>query len=452
MSGIGGVTPGRQTSGLEPDSGISQADAASARPPQNPLAEAARVFVGAFLNDLRANGLERTLKDAMQLVRTGLEQAQREMGAVRRPLAGITSEPGQVSTTENRDAKGRLTDKSSTRTVTREADGRTMGYQTTSSDVYDRTGTASQSLADGRGAFERSGSTAQRHDRGVSLTSRPSDGKSAGEVGDAAHGSVGGGRPIWTRDGRVSADAALYGTEGRTGAAGRYGSVEADYTVRAGEVRAEAGGVVSITSRGAHARGDARVELNILDARGHVGYETPTATVAGVPFGGRVDANVRANVSAEAHATGELIVDPLGGRVYAGGDVGASAVAKIEGDVTGAVQYTDANGERRSIGSIAATGYGSVGAEAAAHARIGFDRGKLSFDLGAGAAWGFGAGGGVSGEVDLRELGRAGLQAADKLTGGALSDVREAISAASGGSGGGALLGAARSVLTSWID
>src|SRR5438132_14262548 len=116
--------------------------------------------------------------------------------------------------------------------------------------------------------------------------------------------------------------------------------------------------------------------------------------------------------------------------------MGASAVAKIGGSATAAAQFTDAHGARRTIASVTGDAYASAGAEATAHAHVGFEHGRLSFDAGAGLAWGFGAGYGVRGSVDLDAAKAAALEGLDGLTGGAvtrvesdLADARSAVTA-----------------------
>jgi uncharacterized membrane protein (Fun14 family) len=180
--------------------------------------------------------------------------------------------------------------------------------------------------------------------------------------------------------------------------------------VTAGQLHAQAGAEAKVTLHGADATASASATATALDATATVNYTTPGLTLAGVPVNGAVDATVHANVSAEAHASGEVAIEPAEGRLYAGGDVGASAVAKIEGSATAAAQFTDDAGQKETLGSVTGSAYASAGAEAEAHAHVGYDDGTVSFDVGAGAALGLGAGYDVKGSFDVHAAEDAGKQ------------------------------------------
>lgn len=338
-----------------------------------------------------------------------------------------TSADGKTKTTtdasEKKDDKGRVTSRESNKTVETDDGKRQTRTETKSKDTYTRESKSSSGVKDGKAAAEKSASYAEQHDRSYSKTSQPTGGKSATDIADDAKKNVLGGKELYKKEGKVSADATAYQKSGSAEVSGKAGTVKADYDVKLAQAHAEASGSATVTSRGAVVQGEAKAEVNLIDAKGHVGYESPKAG----PFSGKVDADVRAHVGAEAHAKGELVVDPLHGRVAVGGEVGASAVAKIEGSVKAQPQYTDSKGETHSLGSITASGYASAGAEAQAHAHIGFDKGKISFDLGAGAALGLGLGGGVKGEIDLNEVKNAAVDMADKATGGAITAAKTAV-------------------------
>jgi hypothetical protein len=472
---VGGIGAGQRDEGL---AAAAQGPEQAATPPAAPAGEpprpeapppSAQAILGALLHDLAGGGLAHALQQALdraaaagaapsvqaeaqkiaeagrqlatsadqagQAIQQTFEQIKRNFAELQRQGQALREEarqvlhggPGTTSTesrSEARDEHGRLVSRESRRTSELTTDRGTTTYEAVSTDRYDRRSVDERTWEHGKGTYDRGASYAERHDRSVSLRSTPAGGESADRIGDASREAVLGGRELYKGEGRAEADATYGRSQGAGQVAGRYGTLEGDYDVRVLQAHAEASGGVTVTDRGLVARGEARVGVNLIDARGHVGYETPAGTVAGVPFNGRVDANVHAQVGAEAHARGELVVDPLHGRVYAGGDVGASAVARIEGDATASVQFTGNDGRRHSIGSVGVTGYASAGAEAAAHAHIGFDRGKVSFDLGAGLAWGLGAGASVHGEIDLNEVKNAALDGLDNLTGGAVSEAR----------------------------
>jgi hypothetical protein len=378
---------------------------------------------------------------------------------VRAAVGAAEGAPPHTSTAT--DAAGRVTSRDETRRGEVDDGAGSTVVTTTARDEYQRDSQAQQSWDPSHGgSFQRSESYAEQHARGVSATHEAPDGETADAAGAAARTHVSSGKTLLDKNAQATAEVAAWQSRGRAETTGPGGTGEADYDAKALEAHAAASAGVTATTHGVDARADAHAGVAIVDATGHASYTTPPATVEGVPFDGRVDATVHATASAEAHANGDVVVDPLGGRAYAGGDVGASAVAKIDGSVTGAAQFRDADGNERSIASVTGDAYASAGAEAQAHAHFGFDRGQVSFDLGAGAAWGYGAGYGVRGQVDLDAAKDAALEGIDHATGGEVTRVEQDLAAAKSAvtaaaaavPGGSSLLGAAKSAIGSWFS
>ncbi|MFT3712891.1 MAG: hypothetical protein QM817_35010 [Archangium sp.] len=182
---------------------------------------------------------------------------------------------------------------------------------------------------------------------------------------------------------------------------GKYGS--ADYHARAtAEASASVDAQGKIDANGLDAtvtlRAGAKVEV---DATGHA--QTQSVTLGGVEMHAAADAHVRASAEVSAEATGTVKITRNPPTAVARGTAGASAVAKIEGEIT------------LSAGPFAVTGsaYGSAGAEARATGVIGYEDGKLKIGGSVGAALGLGGGAGVTVEVDVAQIGEAAKGLAD---------------------------------------
>ena len=205
--------------------------------------------------------------------------------------------------------------------------------------------------------------------------------------------------PEWSGsfDETASANASVE-TSGQV--SGKYG--EASYDAQA-SIEAIAG-----------VKGQARLDMNGLDASINAkvgvtaeasvhGKASTTVSLGGVPVDASVEGTAKASatISAEAVGTAKITRDPPTAVIE--GEVGASAVVKVEGDV------------KASAGpfSVTASGYASAGAEATAKGGIGFKDGKLSIHGSAGAALGLGVGGSVDVEVDVNQLGDMAKKAAD---------------------------------------
>ena len=260
-------------------------------------------------------------------------------------------------------------------------------------------------------ASKTTGTYLDRREVGVDLASTPEGGDDAATVGSKAVDAASGGKVFLDKGTSVAADKTFWHKDQSVTKQGKGGEVTAGYGVDAGKLHAGAGASAKVTLHGAVAQASADVEATAVEATANVSYTTPGLTLSGVPLNGQVDATVHAVVGAEAHANGTLAIEPAEGRLFAGGEVGASAVAKIEGSATAAIQFTNADGNKESIGGITGSAYASAGAEAQAHARFGYDNGRISFDVGAGAALGLGAGYELKGDFDVHAAEHAGLQA-----------------------------------------
>lgn len=182
---------------------------------------------------------------------------------------------------------------------------------------------------------------------------------------------------------------------------GRFG--EASYDARAkAEAYASVDAQGRLDSNGLTAQVNARVGATI-EAEITAEARTKTVTVLGTPVDASVQAHGRAVAEAVAEATGTVAITRNPPTAIAKGTVGASAVAKAEGEI------------RLSAGpfSVVANGYVSAGAEAKATGILGYEDGKLKIGGSIGAALGVGAGGGVTVEVDVRQIGQMAKNAAD---------------------------------------
>lgn len=213
----------------------------------------------------------------------------------------------------------------------------------------------------------------------------------------ASHGEVGIGVNGITAQGFTDNRAGLY-AEGSISHTLEDGSQVSGQAGAALEAFATAQGLASIDSNGVVATGGARIGVQAeVSAQGR--YNTANVTIGGVEMNAGVEARGRLAAEATAHANGQVAFTRHPPRAVVQGEAGASAVLKAEGDV------------KLSAGPFAvrASGYGSVGAEARAHAGIGYDDGKLSLNFGAGAALGVGLGGSVNLEVDVKQIGQAAV-------------------------------------------
>jgi hypothetical protein len=129
--------------------------------------------------------------------------------------------------------------------------------------------------------------------------------------------------------------------------------------------------------------------------------ESKPLTVLGTPLTAGVEGNAKVSAELSAQANGKAAFTRKPPTAIVEGKVGASAVAKAEADV------------KVSAGPFAVKGsvYGSAGAEATASGVIGFDDGKLKIGGSLGAAVGLGAGGSVNVEVDVKQIGQMGAHA-----------------------------------------
>lgn len=203
-------------------------------------------------------------------------------------------------------------------------------------------------------------------------------------------------RADFTREARAGVYAQSQG-----GVEGRFGT--ASYAARAhAEAVARIDARGKIDANGLDATVNARVGVSVeAEVRGQA--RTQAIRFGGVDLYAGVEGRARAVAEASAEATGTVRVTRNPPTAIAQGTAGASAVAKVEGDI------------RASAGpfSVVATGYASAGAEARASGIIGFEDGKLKIGGSVGAALGVGLGGGVTVEVDVKQIGDMAHKAAD---------------------------------------
>ncbi len=196
--------------------------------------------------------------------------------------------------------------------------------------------------------------------------------------------------------------------EGSWGADGVNASYKREY--QAGFYAESKGDHHNTSFKAEHRRGvegKAKVDTNGVDASGSakisVGAEVSGTLKAEHSFGKYgdsepkvgVEGTVKASATASAEASGKVKITRNPPTAIAEGTIGASAVAKIEGEVKGTAGPF----------SVKANVYGSAGAEAKATGSIGFEDGKLKLSGSLGAAVGLGAGGGATVEVDVKMIG-----------------------------------------------
>lgn len=223
----------------------------------------------------------------------------------------------------------------------------------------------------------------------------------------------------------------LTGTFNRTAEAGVYAESSGRTSGRFGEAsydaRAKAEAKATVDARG-------RLDLNGLDAslNAKVGAAVEvevsgSARTKGLQVGdtelyAEIGGRAKASAEASAEATGTVQITRNPPTAIAKGTLGASAVAKVEGEI------------RASAGpfTIVGSAYASAGAEARATGLIGFEDGKLKIGGSAGAALGVGAGGAVTVEVDVAQIGELAKAAADVNHDGKLDlgDAKVAVDAA----------------------
>jgi hypothetical protein len=187
-----------------------------------------------------------------------------------------------------------------------------------------------------------------------------------------------------------------------------HGAVEGKYGSASYDARAKAEAVASIDAKGS-------IDANGLDATvtARVGVsveaeitgraQTKSAQIGGVDVNAAVEGHAKASAEAVAEATGTVKVTRHPPTAIVRGTAGASAVAKIEGDIVASAGPF----------SIHASAYASAGAEARASGLIGFEDGKLKLGGSLGAALGVGAGADVEVEIDVGQIAEMAKGAAD---------------------------------------
>ncbi len=204
---------------------------------------------------------------------------------------------------------------------------------------------------------------------------------------------------------------ALTGQYSREALAGAYLQKSGSVTGKNGsaaydaELKAEA-----LARVDAHARLDSNGVKATVNARANVSVEvnvsgsasTRKVTIAGVQTDAGIAATGRAvaELNAEATATAQITRHPP--TAILEGKAGASAVAKVEGDIQAHVGPF----------SVRGSAYASAGAEATASGILGYRDGKLQIGGSAGAAFGLGAGGNAVVEVDVKQIKDAAVHVA----------------------------------------
>ncbi len=196
----------------------------------------------------------------------------------------------------------------------------------------------------------------------------------------------------------------------KTGAVtGKHGSAAYQAELKAeAAARFDANGRLDKNGLVATAGGKANVSV---EANVHGVAKTKPVTILGVTTDAGIEATARAvaELNAEASAKAQITRHPP--TAILEGKAGASAVAKIEGDIEAHVGPF----------SVRGAAYGSAGAEATASGIVGYQDGKFTLGGSAGAAFGLGAGGNATVQVDVAMIGQAAKNAADRNHDGKIS-------------------------------
>jgi hypothetical protein len=161
------------------------------------------------------------------------------------------------------------------------------------------------------------------------------------------------------------------------------------------EVAARAKGSGTINTNGVDASGNAKIggttELSLTGRA-----QSSSVNIGGVDMNAAVDASLKGSATLGAEVNGKFKATRSPPEFVAEGSMGGSAVLKAEGEGS------------FSAGPFSVKGniYGSLGAEGKLGGSIGFENGKLKLSANMGAALGIGAGGGMSMEVDVAQIGQ----------------------------------------------
>jgi hypothetical protein len=172
-----------------------------------------------------------------------------------------------------------------------------------------------------------------------------------------------------------------------------------------------------VKREGTNAQGDATLNTNGLNAtvngRYGVQYEagvtgraqTASVNVAGVDMNASITGTAKVSGTLGADGTGTVQVTRNPPTAILEGRGGVSAVVKAEGETT------------ISAGpfSVKANGYVSYGGELTGGGTIGYKDGKVTLGANFGAALGLGAGGGVTMQVDVAQIGQMAKNTAVRL-------------------------------------
>ena len=250
-------------------------------------------------------------------------------------------------------------------------------------------------------------------------------------LASGAHGSVVAQAGVEGRQSlRVGADG-VQADFNRTARAGVYarseGQAEGRYGSASYAATGKAEAIASVDARGrldgngldavAEARVGASVEVEVSASA-----RTRALRVGNTELSAGVDGRARAVAEAKAEAVGRARITRHPPAAILEGRAGASAVAKVEGDI------------RASAGpfSVRVDGHLSAGAEATATGVVGYENGKLRLGGSAAAALGVGGGVGATVELDVAQAKQMARDAADLNRDGRL-DWRDGVAAAVGG-------------------
>jgi hypothetical protein len=145
-----------------------------------------------------------------------------------------------------------------------------------------------------------------------------------------------------------------------------------------------------------------------IGLRGEYGlkYKSPEGTVAGVRLRNDTEVKVSGFVGAELKGDVGLKVAPLQGQLVASAGGEAFIGAKVSGDASTSLSRM-VNGKKVELASVKGTAEGWAGAGLSGSAKLGFDKGKISYKLEGGVALGLGGKLGLSGELDVYETAKA---------------------------------------------
>jgi hypothetical protein len=220
-----------------------------------------------------------------------------------------------------------------------------------------------------------------------------------------------------------------YGVEGKTLAEGGIGLVagEIDKSAQGGWGSASVSGNTALGARGrVFGDFDLQARRAYIGAEGeaglhatyNAGYSSPRTNIAGQEVG--LDAGVTADVFAGVSGRGKIDLSLQGNvpHVAIGGEVFAGARASIQGGAAASI-----NGKQVAEIHGKAEGWAGVGAKA--DVDIGFEKGKLNFDFGLGAALGLGGSVDWGFSVDVGAIGKGLVNGVEHVVDKAIDGIED---------------------------